>query len=77
MFEVSRSRANGTWQPTACKMAVVLMSEAHTPFVAPLLRDEYFRFREIARMRRASRSDDIGFDKQAHGNDLVIHQFVR
>src|SRR6476646_11161426 len=34
------------------KMAVVLMSEAHTPFVAPLLQNEYYGFREIARMRK-------------------------
>ena len=34
------------------KMAIVLMSEAHTPFVAPLVRDEYYGFREIARMRK-------------------------
>src|SRR5438132_12756162 len=32
------------------KMAVVLMSEAHTPSVAPLLRDDYSGFREFARM---------------------------
>src|SRR5438067_10732111 len=37
------------------KMAVVLMSEAHTPFVAPLVRDEYYGFREIARMRKKDR----------------------
>src|SRR6185436_7310486 len=28
------------------KLAIVLMSEAHTPHVAPLLRDEYYGFRE-------------------------------
>src|SRR5919201_1238978 len=40
------------------KMAIVLMSEAHTPYVAPLLRDEYHGFREIARMRKADLLDD-------------------
>jgi len=40
------------------KMAVVLMSEAHTPFVAPLLRDEYYGFREIARLRKSDKFTD-------------------
>src|SRR5216110_2961238 len=46
------------------KMAVVLMSEAHTPFVAPLLRDEYYGFREIARMRKSDQIDDVAFEQQ-------------
>src|SRR6266853_1135536 len=46
------------------KMAVVLMSEAHTPFVAPLLRDEYYGFREIARMRKNDQIDDVAFEQQ-------------
>src|ERR1700741_2710430 len=34
------------------KLALVLMAEAHTPYVAPLLRDEYYGFREIIRSRK-------------------------
>ena len=50
------------------KMAIVLMSEAHTPFVAPLLRDEYFGFREIARMRKNNKSHRCRVRATAHGN---------
>src|SRR5207247_3240159 len=46
------------------KMAIVLMSEAHTPFVAPLLSDEYYGFREIARMRKNDKLTDAGFGMQ-------------
>jgi len=58
------------------KMAVVLMSEAHTPFVAPLLRDEYLGFREIARMRKSESIDDIGFDQQRMETTLVIQSML-
>ena len=58
------------------KMAVVLMSEAHTPFVAPLLRDEYFGFREIARMRKNESIDDAAFDQQRMETTLVIQSML-
>lgn len=58
------------------KMAVVLMSEAHTPFVAPLLRDEYFGFREIARMRKHNQIDDAGFEQQRIETTLVIQSML-
>ena len=53
------------------KMAMVLMSEAHTPYIAPLLRDEYYGFREIARMRKSGKLDDAGFEQE-----LVETQFA-
>ena len=46
------------------RMALVLMSEAHTPYAPPLLRNEYFGFREIARMRKNGHLDDTGFEQQ-------------
>ena len=58
------------------KMAVVLMSEAHTPYVAPLLRDEYFGFREIARMRKHDRIDDVAFEQQRMETTLVIQSML-
>jgi len=58
------------------KMAVVLMSEAHTPYVGPLLRDEYFGFREIARMRKSDQLDDAGFDEQRIETTLVIQSML-
>jgi 3-oxoacyl-[acyl-carrier-protein] synthase III len=58
------------------KMAVVLMSEAHTPYVAPLLRDEYFGFREIARMRKNDQIDDATFEQQRIETTLVIQSML-
>jgi 3-oxoacyl-[acyl-carrier-protein] synthase-3 len=58
------------------KMAVVLMSEAHTPYVAPLLRDEYFGFREIARMRKSDHIDDVSFEQQRIETTLVIQSML-
>src|ERR1051325_118674 len=58
------------------KMAIVLMSEAHTPYVAPLLRDEYHGFREIARMRKNNRLDDAAFENQRTETTLVIQSML-
>src|SRR5438067_1848420 len=58
------------------KMAVVLMSEAHTPFVAPLVRPEYFGFREIARMRKNNAIDDQGFEQQRIETALLIQMML-
>jgi len=58
------------------KMAVVLMAEAHTPYVAPLLRDEYFGFREIARMRKNDKLTDDGFEQQRTETTLVIQSML-
>ena len=58
------------------KMAVVLMSEAHTPFVAPLLRNEYYGFREIARMRKSGMIDDVEFEQQRTETTLAIQSML-
>ena len=58
------------------KMAVVLMSEAHTPFVAPLLRNEYHGFREIARMRKNGVITDAQFEEQRTETTLVIQSML-
>src|SRR6185503_17808493 len=58
------------------KMAVVLMSEAHTTYVAPLLRDEYYGFREIARMRKSGMIDDAAFDEQRTETTLAIQSML-
>ncbi|HEX3282054.1 MAG TPA: hypothetical protein VHR36_12545, partial [Pyrinomonadaceae bacterium] len=34
------------------KLAIVLMAESHTPYVAPLLRDQYYGFRETIKLRK-------------------------
>jgi 3-oxoacyl-[acyl-carrier-protein] synthase III len=58
------------------KMAIVLMSEAHTPFVAPLVRDEYYGFREIARMRKNSKLTDFEFEQQRTETTLAIQSML-
>src|ERR1044072_8639882 len=58
------------------KMAIVLMSEAHTPYVAPLLRDEYFGFREVARMRKNGKHNDNGFESERTETTLAIQSML-
>src|SRR5262245_61517287 len=58
------------------KMAVVLMSEAHTPYVAQLVRDEYFGFREIARMRKNDQINDVEFEQQRTETTLAIQSML-
>ena len=58
------------------KMAIVLMSEAHTPYVAPLLRPEYHGFREIARMRKNDKLTDNQFELQRTETTLVIQSML-
>src|SRR5437667_6745096 len=58
------------------KMAVVLMSEAHTPYVAPLLHGEYFGYREIARMRKADTLNDAGFENERTETTLAIQSML-
>lgn len=45
------------------KLAIVLMAEAHTPFVAPLLSDEYYGYRELVRMRKEEKIDGPTFER--------------
>jgi 3-oxoacyl-[acyl-carrier-protein] synthase-3 len=58
------------------KMAVVLMSEAHTRLAGPLVRDEYFGFREIARMRKNQKINDEGFAQQRAETALLIQMML-
>src|SRR5437764_8271428 len=58
------------------KMAIVLMSEAHTPFVAPLLSDEYYGFREIARLRKSDKFTDTEFEEQRTETTLAIQSML-
>ena len=58
------------------KMAIVLMSEAHTPFVAPLVRNEYYGFREIARLRKNDKLTDAEFEQQRTETTLAIQSML-
>jgi 3-oxoacyl-[acyl-carrier-protein] synthase III len=58
------------------KMAMVLMAEAHTPFVAPLLRDEYKGYREILRMRKEQKVDHAQFEQKRLDTTFVIQSML-
>lgn len=58
------------------KLAMVLMSEAHTPYVAPLLRDEYLGFREILKLRKEKKLDDAQFEKKRLDTTFVIQSML-
>ncbi|HKY27672.1 MAG TPA: hypothetical protein VJM12_06990 [Pyrinomonadaceae bacterium] len=58
------------------RLAMVLMAEAHTPYVAPLLRDEYFGFRELLRVRKERGLDDAEFEQQRLDTTFVIQSML-
>ncbi len=58
------------------KLAIVLMAEAHTPFVAPLLGDEYYGFRELVRLRKEERLDEAAFERQRLDTTFVIQSML-
>jgi 3-oxoacyl-[acyl-carrier-protein] synthase III len=58
------------------KLALVLMAESHTPYVAPLLRDEYFGFREILRLRKEQKLDPDQFEQQRMDTTFVIQSML-
>jgi 3-oxoacyl-[acyl-carrier-protein] synthase III len=58
------------------KLAIVVMSEAHTPFAAPLLREEYSGYREIIRLRKDRRLDLEQFEQQKLDTTFVIQSML-
>src|SRR6476660_3948526 len=58
------------------KLAIVVMSEAHTPYVAPLLRDEYSGYREIIRMRKEQKLDEAQFEQKRLDTTFVIQSML-
>src|SRR5436190_9929475 len=57
-------------------MAMVLMSEAHTPLAGPLFQNEYYGFREIARMRKSNKFTDAEFEQQRTETTLAIQSML-
>jgi 3-oxoacyl-[acyl-carrier-protein] synthase-3 len=41
------------------KYALILMAEAHTPLIRPLIENEYFGYREIAKMRKQMDEEEL------------------
>lgn len=58
------------------KLAMVLMAEAHTPYVAPLLRDEYLGFREILKLRKERKLDEAQFEQKRLDTTFVIQSML-
>jgi 3-oxoacyl-[acyl-carrier-protein] synthase III len=58
------------------QLAMVLMAEAHTPYVAPLLRDEYFGFRELLRLRKERKLDEAQFEQKRLDTTFVIQSML-
>src|SRR5258705_4099229 len=58
------------------KLAIVLMAESHTPYVAPLLRDEYSGFREILRLRKEQKLESDQFEQQRLDTTFVIQSIL-
>ena len=58
------------------KLAIVLMAEAHTPYVAPLLHDEYHGFRELIRLRKEEKLNETEFDQQRLDTTFVIQSML-
>ena len=58
------------------KLAIVLMAESHTPFVAPLLRDEYHGFRELIRRRKEEKINGAEFEQQRLDTTFVIQSML-
>ncbi|PWT80450.1 MAG: hypothetical protein C5B44_05310 [Acidobacteria bacterium] len=58
------------------QLAIVLMAEAHTPYVAPLLRDDYHGFREIIRLRKEQRIDEAQFEQKRLDTTFVIQSML-
>lgn len=58
------------------KLAMVLMAEAHTPYIAPLLRDEYLGFREVLKLRKEKKLDEAQFEKKRLDTTFVIQSML-
>ena len=58
------------------KLAMVLMAEAHTPYVAPLLRDEYLGFREVIRLRKEHKLNESQFEQKRLDTTFVIQSML-
>ena len=58
------------------KTAMVLMAESHTPYVAPLLRNEYYGFRELLRTRKDLNFNGDYFEQQRLDTTFVIQSML-
>ncbi|HEY0386014.1 MAG TPA: 3-oxoacyl-[acyl-carrier-protein] synthase III C-terminal domain-containing protein [Pyrinomonadaceae bacterium] len=58
------------------KVALILMSEAHTPYISPLLRHEYLGYREIARLRKKNSAEDFDTERERLNTTCAIQAML-
>jgi 3-oxoacyl-[acyl-carrier-protein] synthase III len=58
------------------QLAIVVMAEAHTPYVAPLLRGEYSGYRELIKQRKDHKLDGYEFEQQRLDTTFVIQSML-
>jgi 3-oxoacyl-[acyl-carrier-protein] synthase-3 len=58
------------------QLAIVVMAEAHTPLVAPLISDEYSGYRELSRMRKEQKLDCDQFQQQRLDTTFVVQSML-
>ena len=58
------------------QLALVVMAEAQTPYIAPLLRSEYSGYREILRLRKEERLNPEHFEQQRLDTTFAIQSML-
>ena len=58
------------------QLALVVMAEANTPYLAPLMREEYSGYRELIRLRKECRLDPDQFEEQRVDTTFVIQSML-
>src|SRR5216683_7831981 len=58
------------------QLAMVLMAEAHTRYAAPLLRDEYYGFRELVKLRKEQKLDETQFEQKRLDTTFVVQSML-
>ena len=58
------------------RLAMVLLSEAHTRYAAPLLRDEYLGYRELGRLNRLSNISEEQIEQHRLDTTFVIQSML-
>lgn len=58
------------------KVALILMAEAHTPYISPLLRAEYLGYREIARLRKKNSAEDFDTERERLNTTCAIQAML-
>jgi 3-oxoacyl-[acyl-carrier-protein] synthase III len=58
------------------QLAMVLMAEAHTRYAAPLLREEYYGFRELVKLRKEQKLNATQFDQKRLDTTFVIQSML-